>query len=753
MSRRADTDVTDEVPPGTRTLLVVDDDREIGRLLTERFEREGWRVVVERDGDWALRTFEKRRIDAVVLDLLVPVISGFQVAERIRATERGAKLPIVVITGIYRGARHRSDAMRRYHLLEYLDKPVSPDKLVAIFRRHFDQVGSQPDPGAVRAETVVGGVTVAQVDERMKAEKREVERQAARASRAEGRGGQPGQSHVTPIVWKGSLRRTPIPALLGRLHRSRATGGLFLLHGKVKKIIYVDDGVPTFVKSNVLDECLGRVLVREKVISSAECEESVRRMKAEKRHQGAILMEMGAISPHNLRFGLETQLQLKLYDCFGWHDAEYIFRDDVALPGDVVTLQLTVAQIILEGVRRTWDQARLSRELEPMVHLWPMPTREPLLRHQRLELSPVEATFVGGLDGTRTVGELIEAPPPALGARGVRLLVYAASCVGAIDLSETPGASGGTQTSLNAIAPGEESADDERIARFMADKRHADPFTILGLPLVATAADVEQAAAALARTFHPDAVRDLADSTQRLAAEAFALVESARDLLAHDGRRERIAAAQAAASGTGTIRTGPVAAGEEGDTVGDHPNPMRDGGVTDPGGLTDPGGDAVPEELPPDPDRTMAGLDPERRALEAEKMFRGGRERLRAHDFAMAEASFRRAVELRGDVGRYHAYHGWAVFCRLGQTRDAATQAVPVLERAAKLTPQLEEPHLFLGLVYATIGKDHDAERALAMALEANPESAEAMSELKRLQERRRPRTPSGAGASTRKKR
>ena len=750
MSKRADTDATDEVPPGTRTMLVVDDDREIGRLLTERFEREGWRVVVERDGDWALRTFEKRRIDAVVLDLLVPVISGFQVAERIRATERGAKLPIVVITGIYRGARHRSDAMRRYHLLEYLDKPVSSDKLVAIFRRHFDQAGPPPEPGAARAETVVGGVTVAQVDERMKAEKREVEKQTARAARGEGRGGEPGQSHVTPIVWKGSLRRTPIPALLGRLHRARATGGLFLLHGKVKKIVYVDDGVPTFVKSNVLDECLGRVLVRERVISAPECEESVRRMKAEKRHQGAILMEMGAISPHNLRFGLESQLQLKLYDVFAWSDAEYIFRDDVALPTDVVTLQLTVAQIILEGVRRMWDQPRLSRELEPMAHLWPMPTREPLLRHQRLELSPVEAAFVGGLDGTRTVAELIEVPPPALGARGVRLLIYAASCVGAIDLSETPGAAGSTKTSLNAIAPGEESADDERIARFMADRRHADPFTVLGLPLVASGDDVEQAAATLAQGFHPDAVRDLADSTQRLAAEAFALVESARDLLSHPGRRERIAAQQAASAGTGTIRTAPLP--DEGDTVGDHANPLREAGVTDPGGLTDPGS-AVPEELPPDPDRTMAGMDPERRALEAEKMFRGGRERLRAHDFTMAEASFRRAVELRGDVGRYHAYHGWSVFCRLGQTRDAAMQAVPILERAAKLTPQLEEPHLFLGLVYATIGRDGDAERALAMALEANPESAEAMSELKRLQERRRPRTPSGAGASTRRKR
>src|SRR3990170_2619526 len=127
----------------SRTVLVVDDDRDVQRVLTERLENEGWRVIVEKDGDWALRTFERRPVDAVVLDILIPVISGFQVAEQIRATPRGREVGIIMMTGIYRGPRHRAEAIERYRLIDYLDKPVDLDHLVQLLKRHL---GRLPPP-------------------------------------------------------------------------------------------------------------------------------------------------------------------------------------------------------------------------------------------------------------------------------------------------------------------------------------------------------------------------------------------------------------------------------------------------------------------------------------------------------------------------------------------------------------------------------------------------------------------------------
>src|SRR5262252_860766 len=121
----------------SRTILIVDDDREVQRYLTEIFEAEGWRVIAEKDGDWALKAFEQRPVDAIVLDILIPVVNGFQVAEQIRAHPRGREVPIVMLTGIYRGAAHRAEAIRRYALLDYLDKPVEGQYMVSRLRDTF----------------------------------------------------------------------------------------------------------------------------------------------------------------------------------------------------------------------------------------------------------------------------------------------------------------------------------------------------------------------------------------------------------------------------------------------------------------------------------------------------------------------------------------------------------------------------------------------------------------------------------------
>src|SRR5262245_28272841 len=137
-----------------RTILIVDDDREVQLYLTDLFEAEGWRVIAEKDGDWALKAFEQRPVDAIVLDILIPVLNGFQVAEKVRANPRGREVPIVMLTGIYRGAAHRAEAIRRYDLLDYLDKPVEGQYMVSRLKDTFanrPEATGEPDPAKAGA--------------------------------------------------------------------------------------------------------------------------------------------------------------------------------------------------------------------------------------------------------------------------------------------------------------------------------------------------------------------------------------------------------------------------------------------------------------------------------------------------------------------------------------------------------------------------------------------------------------------------
>ena len=353
-----------EITHRSRTVLLVDDDLEIQTDLQERFAREGWRVIIEKDGEWALRSFERRRIDAVVLDILIPVLSGFQVAEKIRAMPTGAKVGMVMITGIYRGTRHRSLGIERYDLLDYLEKPLETERLVNLLREHFATLPPVTEPNEHPRKRD-------EIDEVQTQEPRAVEEMVAAPAPLVAKmpisGANPKATTSSGLPIRGNLKNVPFTQILAGLYRERGQGGLFLLRNKIKKIVYFKDGQPMYIKSNVLSECLGRVLVSQRMITNEECDESVRLMKEGRRQQGAVLMEMRLISPHNLHFGLEQQLQHKLFDVFHWPDGEYEYRDNFQLPDDTIALDMANAQIILEGLRRSGAEPRLRTLLPPQL--------------------------------------------------------------------------------------------------------------------------------------------------------------------------------------------------------------------------------------------------------------------------------------------------------------------------------------------------------------------------------------------------
>src|SRR5262249_48374485 len=77
------------------TILLVDDEDSVQKLLTYPLERDGFRVVQARDGEQALTLFGHEQIDLVVLDLMLPKVDGLEVCRRLRA---GSDVPIIMLT-------------------------------------------------------------------------------------------------------------------------------------------------------------------------------------------------------------------------------------------------------------------------------------------------------------------------------------------------------------------------------------------------------------------------------------------------------------------------------------------------------------------------------------------------------------------------------------------------------------------------------------------------------------------------------
>jgi DNA-binding response OmpR family regulator len=106
--------------PDSPTILLVDDEDAVQKLLTYPLEREGYRVVSARDGQEALDRFAAEQPDLVVLDIMLPKVDGLEVCKRLRAK---STVPIVMLTA-------RDDELDKVVGLElgaddYITKPFS----------------------------------------------------------------------------------------------------------------------------------------------------------------------------------------------------------------------------------------------------------------------------------------------------------------------------------------------------------------------------------------------------------------------------------------------------------------------------------------------------------------------------------------------------------------------------------------------------------------------------------------------------
>jgi DNA-binding response OmpR family regulator len=106
--------------PEPPTILLVDDEDAVQKLLTYPLEREGYRVVSARDGEEALDRFGEANPDLVVLDIMLPRLDGLEVCKRLRAR---STVPIIMLTA-------RDDELDKVVGLElgaddYITKPFS----------------------------------------------------------------------------------------------------------------------------------------------------------------------------------------------------------------------------------------------------------------------------------------------------------------------------------------------------------------------------------------------------------------------------------------------------------------------------------------------------------------------------------------------------------------------------------------------------------------------------------------------------
>lgn len=106
-----------------KTILVVEDDVPVLSLIVEKLSREGYDVLEARDGKAGLKLGMKEKPDLILLDILIPKMSGLIMMEKLRNDGEWAKVvPIILLTNLTPDSEEIIEAVKKYKAEDYLIK-------------------------------------------------------------------------------------------------------------------------------------------------------------------------------------------------------------------------------------------------------------------------------------------------------------------------------------------------------------------------------------------------------------------------------------------------------------------------------------------------------------------------------------------------------------------------------------------------------------------------------------------------------
>ena len=405
-------------------ILVVDDNQELLRLLSQLFEDAGYEVVGAAKGRSGLDLAREKKPQLAVLDILLPDMMGYHLAETLK---KELAIPVILLTGVFKGGRHSIDAKAKYGVADYFEKPFEAAKLLAAVQK-LVPAGEKPKPQPDEAFDVELDIDVEEerpadplmltgvvriTGENISAELKGQPLMAgvqAPGSSARVRTAPEGHPVHQPAPTAGNARRGELkdnlPSLITAFYLAQETGELGVQRGKVKKVVYFEHGQPVFALSNLVTDRFGQFLVRVGKINDAQLKLAMSNADASKRRTGDVLVEMGLLKETEQLYYVGQQVKSIIYSLFGWEDGTYTMSFKQMALKERIKLDVHPANLIMRGVKKLYKPERLRRLLAPEDRL--IPSLQPAYPLNELELDRWEAELMPAVDGTRTVSELVQ---------------------------------------------------------------------------------------------------------------------------------------------------------------------------------------------------------------------------------------------------------------------------------------------------------------------------------------------------------
>lgn len=419
-------------------ILVVAGDSLFAKGVERAFRKEGLEVVLADEAETALVALEFEKPAAVVVENDLRDRPGSQLARDIRGRDEGNGIPLILLAGAMMPASELGPRVFSAGVTACIDATVDLSLLARALKMRLqgdaDALGRLargefvPEPAAEQQESAAensiteleeaahGGTEAPVSDSDVPVE---VDLSVPEMSMTQTSGGVADApvvaavSRPAPKVYapakprSGSLGDLPFGELLSELFREHATGVLDLSREKVKKSLWLKEGIPTYAKSNAMGETLGAVLVKMGKINEAQRLTSMEVMQKEKRRHGDVLVEMGLIKPKDVATALQAQARAKVINCFAWDDGIYRFVPTDELPDDMPSLKMTFGALVAAGVKQRYDLPRLRKVLLPHIGETPRYQERHAAVLDELKIEGPEREIITAMRGRRSLAEVL----------------------------------------------------------------------------------------------------------------------------------------------------------------------------------------------------------------------------------------------------------------------------------------------------------------------------------------------------------
>lgn len=450
------------------SVLIADDHAPTRELLVEKLGADGYEVRPATDASTGFEHFAHDRPDIVLVALALPTGDGPHLAERIRASDQGTRIPMIVYDAAHLGRAKGIQAILDLGANAYLPDPTKYPELRA------------------RIEQLLRALPAPEVT----------------------KGPREGGEAPEPVAAQGDVEQGVLAGALVDAFHARFTGVLVLDEGHAQRTIHLLEGLPTAYRSSMRSESLSRWLVERGDLEDAAYGEVLEVMAHDGLSETGALVATGALEAGAPVYDLlKAHAQEMILRAFGLKRGRYRLVEGRERALEAPALELPGLSMVLAGARRHYPVSFLRKAMEGRMDAFPYRVQAFGDLLSDLGLAPSELAFALKITGDKPTRDLVTGA--GAGMKEALLLLWYLSRVEVVRFDETAHESEDAHVYETATSSARKKKPlppdiDAALRDEAVGILTSSYFGALGLDIAADVEDVERAFHEAATRFHPE---------------------------------------------------------------------------------------------------------------------------------------------------------------------------------------------------------------------------------------------------------